>query len=305
MDRWRRSLKSLTAGLAVAVTLSACHVTSHPSESSVPRFDALNWIGQGVDPVAHLVQEPATCLRQGDDAAVKRGELLFESPFLLGGQAAKSGISCAACHRNGRGNPDFVLTGISGAPGTADVTNGFFSKYRADHEFNPVPIPDLARPDGRQRVNRSDSGTLEAFLASQVSEEFDGSIPDPAVVADLAAYVRALDDRHCGPEKTKPQTWHDEVRLLRSGAEYINANDLGSSNAYVDAMRAALGRLNARFQSPRSEAVRDQLIKMSRTLEDYPDERLTERAIVDLEDLLRQHEGRSFYRSDVVLSALE
>ncbi|MEL6727101.1 MAG: hypothetical protein AAFP81_15475 [Pseudomonadota bacterium] len=298
-------MKSWSVGLALTFALSACHVTSQPSETPEPRFDALSWIGEGVDPVTHLVQEPATCLRRPEEAAVKRGELLFESPFLLGGQAAKSGISCAACHRNGRGNPDFELTGISGTSGTADVTNGFFSKHRADNVFNPVPIPDLARPDGRTRVNRIEAGTLEAFLASQVSEEFDGTPPDPVVVADLAAYVRALDDRHCTPGKTKPQTWQDEVRLLRSGVAYINSNDLGSSNAYVDALRAALGRLHARFQSPKAEAVRDHLIKMSRTLERYPDDRLSEPVLLDLEDLLREHEAHSFYQRSTLSSVLD
>ena len=305
MDRWRRDLKSWPAGLALAFTLSACYVTSHASDTSQPRFESLNWIGEDVDPVAHLIQEPATCLRRGEDAPVKRGELLFKSPFLLGGQAAKSGISCAACHRNGRGNIDFVLIGISGPPGTADVTNGFFSKRRADKVFNPVPIPDLAQPEGRTRVSRVEAGTLEAFLASQVSEEFEGTLPDPSVVADLAAYIRALDDRHCGSKNTKLQTWQDELRLLLSGAEYIHTNDLGSSNAYVDAMRAVLGRVNARYQSPSAEPVRTHLIEMSRTLEDYPDTRLSERALLDLEDLLREHEKHSFYRPSVLRSVLD
>ena len=278
-----------------------------PGSLEAPRLeiDALNWIGADVDPVAHLSQHPATCLSDRDDPAVLRGALLFESPFILGGQAAKSGISCAACHRNGRGNPDFVLTGISGPPGTADVTNGFFSKNRADDVFNPVPIPDLASPDGQTRVDRESAGILEAFLSLQIIEEFDGAAADPAVIEDLATYIRALDHRHCAPEASEPQTWRFELSLLQSASTFINARDLAPSNAYVDAMRASLGRLNARYQAPQSQAVRNQLFSMSRKLADYPDTRLTSREIADLEDLLKAHEDASFYHAANLAAAFE
>ncbi|MEM6586393.1 MAG: hypothetical protein AAF692_11620, partial [Pseudomonadota bacterium] len=39
--------------------------------------------------------------------ALMTGEALFKAPLLLGGQAAKAGISCHSCHVNGRGNPHF------------------------------------------------------------------------------------------------------------------------------------------------------------------------------------------------------
>lgn len=310
MDRWRRGLRSCVLSLAFALTAAACHVTPEsdaPIGTEAPRLEieALNWIGEDVDPVTHLSQQPATCLSDREDPAVMRGALLFESPFLLGGQAAKSGISCAACHRNGRGNPDFFLTGISGPPGTADVTNGIFSKNRADNMFNPVPIPDLASPNGKTRVDRTMAGILEDFLSLQIIEEFDGSAPNPAVVADLATYVRALDHHHCAPEASEPQTWRYELSLLQTASAYINARDLAPSNAYVDAMRAALGRLNARYQAPQSQAVRDQLLAMSIKLADYPSTRLTSREIADLEDLLQAHEAQSFYREANLAAAFE
>ncbi|MGF7473737.1 hypothetical protein WFJ45_23635, partial [Salmonella enterica subsp. enterica serovar Minnesota] len=69
------------------------------------------------------------------------GRAAFNSPLLLGGQAARAGLSCASCHRNGRGNPDFHFPGISGAPGTADVTASLLSSHRGDGQFNPKPIP--------------------------------------------------------------------------------------------------------------------------------------------------------------------
>lgn len=304
MDRWRRSLIRTSFGLALALSVGACHVVPDTTETPDVGIASLTWISDTVDPVEHLLFEPATCLATPDDEAVKRGELLFESPFILGGQAAKSGISCAACHRNGRDHPDFVLVGISGAPGTADVTNGFFSKHRADGVFNPVPIPDLASPEGKSRENREEPGTLEAFLLSQVVEEFDGSTPDPAAISDLAAYVRALDDGTCAPSETKPQTWRDEMRLLRSGARHIKEKSLEPSNPYVDAMRAALGRLNVRFQAPQSQLVRDRLTMMSRQLEAYPEAQISESDLTDLENMLNMHEGVSLYARKPLSEAL-
>ena len=60
-------------------------------------------------------------------------------------------------------------------------------------------------------------------------------------------------------------------------------------------MRAALGRLNARFQAPQSEPVRDRLARMSRQLAGYPDDRLSERDLTDLENMLNKYETASFY----------
>lgn len=276
-------------------------------QSSAPQsldIDALKWIGDTADPLAHLLTEPASCVGDKDNAAVKRGELLFESPLLLGGQAAKVGLSCAACHRNGRDNPDFFLVGISGAPGTADVTNGFFSKQRADDDFNPVPIPDLASVGGRTRVDRMETGRLEKFLAAQVVEEFEGQTPHQMIVDDLAAYIRALDHGNCSPDQTRSQSWRDELELLRAGARHINEDASPAHDAYIDAMRAALGRLNARFQSTESEPVREYLVTLSRQLQDYPDMTVTDRELKTLEDQLLFLEPYSFYQRETLAAAL-
>lgn len=276
-------------------------------QSSAPQsldIDALKWIGDTADPLAHLLTEPASCAGDNDNAAVKRGELLFESPLLLGGQAAKVGLSCAACHRNGRDNPDFFLIGISGAPGTADVTNGFFSKQRADDDFNPVPIPDLASAGGRMRVDRMETGRLEKFLAAQVVEEFEGQPPHQMIVDDLAAYIRALDHGNCDPDQARSQSWRDELELLRAGARHINEDASPAHDAYIDAMRAALGRLNARFQSTESEPVREYLVTLSRQLQNYPDMTVTDRELKTLEDRLLFLEPHSFYQRETLAAAL-
>ncbi|NJS15549.1 MAG: hypothetical protein HC788_14335, partial [Sphingopyxis sp.] len=133
--------------------------------------------------------QPAACV---SDISVdaQAGEALFNSPSLLGGQAAKGGLSCASCHVNGRGNRHFVMTGVSDAPGTADVTNSFFSPARGNGRFDPVVIPDLALPG---KVARDPAAAaLEPFIRTLIVEEFSGSEPTPAMLGALAAYVRAV-----------------------------------------------------------------------------------------------------------------
>ena len=304
MDCWRRNLRRGGAALLLSSALFGCGSVPQSSAPQSVEIEALNWIGDTADPLTHVLREPASCVRDDTPAAVTRGELLFESPLILGGQAAKIGLSCAACHRNGRDNPDFFLVGISGAPGTADVSNGFFSKQRADEIFNPVPIPDLTSTDGRTRVNRFELGILEAFLAAQVVEEFEGQLPSQMIVDDLAAYIRALDDEYCTADQTKMQSWRDELKLLRAGAAYINAEASPTEGAYIDAMRAALGRLNARYQAAASESVRDYLITLSRKLQAYPESTVTDEDLNTLEDQLRVHDPRSFYQAETLAAAL-
>jgi len=118
------------------------------------------------------------------------GEFLFQSPLLLGGQAAKAGMSCHSCHVKGRGNPHFQFAAISGDPGTADTTHSFFSKTLGNQVFDPVLIPDLTQA-GKIDHDPS-SGDLEAFITRIVVEEFSGSGAVDEVVGPLATYVRAL-----------------------------------------------------------------------------------------------------------------
>ncbi|MEM7328604.1 MAG: hypothetical protein AAF437_07685 [Pseudomonadota bacterium] len=295
MDRRRARLKQLILA-GVAVGLSACAVAPPEPSPTPPDFSALNWLRLDADPVGHMTRQPSTCLSAPKAAPIQRGALLFESPMLLGGQAAKAGLSCAACHRNGRGNPDFLFQGISGAPGTADVTHGLFSKVRADQVFNPVAIPDLATVDGQSRVDRDSPGTLEAFLNAQIVEEFSGTQPDPVVIEDLAAYLRALDIAVCNPSATEPQSWRQEVARIKAGLSTRGA----ASQSYINAMRAAVGRIYERLSDTRHSELRRRLIRFSRALEagNSMDElRLT---LSDIEQDLAAAESTSFYNPDVL-----
>ncbi|MEP3420939.1 MAG: hypothetical protein ABJN35_04335 [Erythrobacter sp.] len=118
------------------------------------------------------------------------GEFLFETPLLLGGQAAKAGLSCQSCHVNGRANARFQFPAISGEPGTADTTHNFFSETLGNDVFDPVLIPDLTK-DGDVSHDLT-SRDLERFLDTIVVEEFAGSRPVQGVIPALATFVRAL-----------------------------------------------------------------------------------------------------------------
>ena len=292
---------AFAAGFAA---IAACQGTKPHAPQTPPEFKTLTWVDSTADPVTHLTQKPATCLSAPTDAAVRRGELLFNSPLLLGGQAAKAGLSCAACHRNGRGNPDFVFAGISGAPGTADVTSGLFSKVRADQVFNPVTIPDLAAPDGRVLVDRDQEGELEAFLSAQITEEFSGAEPDERVIADLSAYLRSLDTAACETMSDQPQTWRDEMERLRAGAALLASTAPEHAPAYRLAMRAALRRLHERYPAAKFANISEELVRLGRAL-GAPDELIGLNARLDaLERDLKRGERQSYYSEAQLAQAL-
>lgn len=231
-----------------------------------PRFEVLRWTAPGAE-LAALTTQPATCL--GDrSVAVQAGEALFNSPGLLGGQAAKAGLSCASCHANGRDNPHFVMAGVSDAPGTADVTSSFFSAARGNGRFDPVIIPDLAVPG---KVSRDPaSGALEPFIRTLIVEEFAGQEPTPAMLGALATYVRSIGTCSDGSARTA-RTLDDQLQLisagLRGAAEMARRGDPVAARALVAAARHQLGLIAERYPVPRFRAEQRALLDASRGLQ--------------------------------------
>lgn len=199
MDRQRRSLITLGAAL-LCVTASA---VAQPLTS----LRELGWLTEE-GRIAALTLEPEhdrerlveiavaqnqSANPQSEDEVRRKltiGEALFNAPLLLGGQAAKAGISCQSCHVNGAGNPYFLFPAISGEAGTADTTHNFFSKTLGNDVFDPVAIPDL-RLAGKVDHDPQ-SKELEEFITTIVIEEFSGSTPKQEAIAYLSLYVRAL-----------------------------------------------------------------------------------------------------------------
>lgn len=229
-------------------------------------FEVLRWTAPGAE-LAALTTQPATCL---GDASVhaQAGAALFNSPGLLGGQAAKAGLSCASCHANGRDNPHFQMAGVSAAPGTADVTSSFFSAARGNGRFDPVAIPDLALPGKVAREPAT--GALEPFVRTLIVEEFAGQEPTPAMLAALTAYVRSVGTCSDGSGRTA-RTLGDQLQLISAalhGAEdMIRRGDPVAARALVAAARHQLGLIAERYPAPRFRANQRALLAASRDLQ--------------------------------------
>ena len=227
------------------------------------------WLAPGTL-YAGLSREPPECFVPPADPARRRqseiGRAAFRTPLLLGGQAARAGLSCASCHRNGRGNPDFVFPGLSAAPGTADVTASLMSSHRGDGRFNPRPIPDLGGPRAALKVSQDPAaGTLEAFIRGLVVEEFDGPEPSPAVLDGLAAYVRALRPEGCRGGDRRISLASRLV--LAEQAVALAAAEQGETRRLLfAAARSQLGAIDERFAIPGGEPARALLRDADRDL---------------------------------------
>ncbi|WP_447757531.1 hypothetical protein [Sphingopyxis fribergensis] len=234
-----------------------------------PVARALLWTAPGAElPV--LAGQPRQCPRAdaaAPAATVAAGEALFNSPALLGGQAAKADLSCAACHRSGRANPHFLMPHLSGAPGTADVTNSFFGTGRANGRFDPVIIPDLAMPGKVSRVPESQE--LARFIRNLVVEEFSGAEPSPAMLDALAAYVRTIGACPSGDGQVQPRRLADQLRLIDQAlgkGRTAGEGDPALRRQLIAAARHQLGLIDERYALARHAALRRDMVAASRSL---------------------------------------
>ncbi|RYD42414.1 MAG: hypothetical protein EOP63_12965 [Sphingomonadales bacterium] len=260
-----------------------------------------------------MSEQPATCLAS-DTPLVRSGRALFAVPTLLGGQAAKAGLSCASCHINGRDNPHFLLAGVSGAPGTADVTNSFFSTARGNGRFDPDVIPDLATPG---KVARDpDTRALEAFIRNLIVEEFGGREPTPAMLDALAAYVRAV--RVCPGGQSIARRLGDQLAAIDDGVAgaqlMIDRADPQGAALAIASMRHQLGLIAERYAGPGLAREREELLAASRALQAIGDGDTARTGPVlarwkgefdkGLAKRLRGTEGRSLYNANRLAESL-
>jgi hypothetical protein len=261
MDRRRAFARTLTVRYrrrALAAALLAALLTAASDSPTIPLREA-RWLAPSAL-FAGLTRQPAECLSIPADPAERRrvaiGKVAFGTPLLLGGQAARAGLSCASCHRNGRGNRDFLFPGLSGAAGTADVTSSLMSKHRGDGSVNPKPIPDLAGPTSARIVSRDrQGGALERFIHGLVVEEFDGPEPAPAVLDGLAEYVRAIGPDACRGEDS-PVSLAVRLDEAERAVRLARDSDPATRRLLLAAARSALGAADERFQLPGLEASR-------------------------------------------------
>ena len=186
---------------------------------------------------------------------VELGRAAFRSPLVLGGQAARAGVACETCHRGGATNPDFDFPGLSGAPGTADVTSSLFSSHRGDGVDNPRPIPNLSGSKAALKVSQDrSSAALPTFIHGLVTQEFDGAEPPPAVLEGLADYVRALSPAACPRPATEAVTLtgtvEDARRAARAALAALDHQDAPAAVVMIEAARSQLGLIDERYAAP-------------------------------------------------------
>lgn len=259
MDRRSAGLALLIAALIAALPVRAAPLPLPPEA----RWTAAETVEAKAKALTYAPQEclaPQTEPSAFRSLEVEVGRAAFRTPALLGGQAARAGLSCASCHENGRGNPNFHVRGLSGAPGTADITSSLFSKVRGDATFNPVPIPDLAGPVSARKIDRDPkAGALEPFLRGLIVEEFDGPPPPAFVLRGLAAYIREIDPAGCteGPRRRRVE---DDLTDAQRAVTLANAApDVETAALMIAAARSALGRAHARMPGEALKGIRARL----------------------------------------------
>lgn len=242
--------------LAVAFLLGA----AAPSAPILLREQA--WTPAEATRAYDMTHAPAECARAPTQAS-EIGRALFRSPNLLGGPAARAGLSCNACHSNGRANARFFLPELTDRAGAADVTSAWASKTRGDGINNPVDIPDLAGVGERTVFGHTRDPSLEHFVRSVIVDEFQGHEPPPQAFEGLVAYLRALEV--CTAPAAPVTLTHaaDDVRRALIAAE--SADD-ATARLVLLAAQDAMGRIVERLPAQRFQRERTALETLSREL---------------------------------------
>jgi len=267
----RRPAIGLILGLSLISLAASC--TPSVSLQGSPSPDVLKWVQPGTDLVSVLSENPAECLPDGAkaDPNIQLGRAAFRSPFLLGGQAARQGLTCQACHTQGQTNDDFFVIGLSDQPGTADVTNFHFSDDLGDEVFNPSLIPSLS--DEVHGVNYNpESAELEALVTRLITKEFNGETPDPQVFSGLVSYLRALDVKACSYDEEDVPTLKGTALMnynIESVSDMFEALETSgyssiSKQFMIAAVRHEIGNIYKHY--PGKTALQDDLINLGQLL---------------------------------------
>jgi hypothetical protein len=259
--------RSFTALLIFTAAVGAAASTDFPIREA-------KWIIPSAQ-LETLSTKPALCANMGgyspdDIYDIMIADSAFKTPLLLGGQAARAGLSCASCHPNGRANKAFLFPGLSGDPGTADVTSSIMSHHRGDFVFNPKPIPDLATDP--PKISRDPaSPALKSFIRGLIVEEFDGPEPPPAVLTALETYVRSLRADACPAKPSVPISLtgdiDDAMVALAAAQMATKRSDPETAKLMMNAARTMLGKVYERYSGDRLAKQRAAIIALDKRIQ--------------------------------------
>jgi hypothetical protein len=252
----RRLLVGIGAILLVAAAAPAA-----------PLVREIAWTDPASDVVSAATETHGDCLGR-TSTEIETGRALFRSPYVLGGPAARVGLSCEACHAGGRVNARFLLPELSGAAGTADVTSEWSSKTRGDGVRNPVPIPDLSGVSRKSTFGAARDPSLDHFVQGVIVEEFQGPPPSAAAIAGLSAYLRALDPAACTQSRRlRLADLADDVRrALAAARAHAAAGDADTSRALRLAAQDRIAQIAVRLPPPAFAGDRARFESLAREL---------------------------------------
>lgn len=246
--------------LAIVAALALAGAAA-PSAPFLLREQGWTHASSAADLAHALTHAPSECAAARTPQS-EIGRALFRSPALLGGPAARIGLSCHACHTNGRANARFLLPELTDRAGAADVTSEWSSRVRGDGVLNPVAIPDLAGAAARTAFGRARDPSLAHFVRGVIVEEFQGREPTAQAIDGLTAYVRGQDV--CAGEApiTLAAAEADIVRAVAAA----EAADAPTAHLLLYAAQDAIGRLVERLPAQTFAHERRRFELLSRTL---------------------------------------
>ena len=240
-------------------------------------FHAQSWLVDDKSAQLEILTQPyakapTQFANRQEEIAYQIGEALFRTPIILGGQAAKARISCNSCHLSGGDNEYFLFPNISGAAGTADVSNSFFSSFRGNQNFDPVIIPDL-RKKGKIPVQNEQK--LRTFIRGLIVEEFNGNEPSDKTLDFLVIYLQKIaeDKQNHNPaieDRSSNLSVHDPITIIEQSIDNIrysiNNDDRGTAILLIAAIRHQMGLIYERYQHPRLKKTQNETRNLSQKL---------------------------------------
>ena len=223
------------------------------------------WTAPGEGMARAMSQHPSECLAERTPS-IEIGRTLFRSPVLLGGPAARAGLSCHACHSNGGMNTSFLLPELTDRPGHADVTSEWASRNLGDGTANPIAIPDLVGASGKSAFGQREVPTLAEFTRNVIEQEFQGEPPPAQALEGVLAYMRALRLRACPSEYVSAVTLASAADDVRRAIAAARDADPPTRSLLLLAAQDAVGRIVERLPPTRFARDRRRLETLSRDL---------------------------------------